>query len=562
MKNEKIWLLFSIVLLFLAEENSAFVSTPSGLRQRRVPFQSQIKHSASSDDLNANLLSNLLPAPQERKEEGRGDEGGGGGGRRRQAVETTPPRRKTMTSRYASLGWVLAMVLLCLPPAQVAHAGFGPLGGATTSVTPGVSKINVEDLSEKKLRQLIGTSLDETRLSGIQAQFEALIDSITNGLNLSEDEEEESTTTTTTTSTTTTTTESSEETKKLKKMVDPQTLERLEKVRQLEKEIEARENMLDALEAQPKWFGYIAAFCGSVASTLVMHPVDTIKTRLQMQTSNSTTPISHHDDEGKQTTEVFSGLYEGLTGNLWKEGPPSALYLGVYETIKSALLHVRPETGSVLGIVLGSTAASGPSNVLLIYLMAGAAGELIGSTVRAPAEAVKSLVQSKAAASATEAVQRVLGTLDGRENVVRAWSASILRDVPFGAIQLALFELIKVSILNNPDIDFDSGTLQAEAIIGAFAGACGAFLTTPADVITTRIITQSESGDNSGGEGGGDEPLNALSMGRLIYEEGGIMAFFAGWKARVLYWAPAISIFLTCYCSVRQLGVRYDLFGG
>ena len=54
----------------------------------------------------------------------------------------------------------------------------------------------------------------------------------------------------------------------------------------------------------------------------------------------------------------------------------------------------------------------------------------------------------------------------------------------------AIFELTKTYILNNPDVDFDSSTLLAEAIIGAFAGGWGALLTAPFDVITTRIITQ------------------------------------------------------------------------
>ena len=182
---------------------------------------------------------------------------------------------------------------------------------------------------------------------------------------------------------------------------------------------------------------------------------------------------------------------------------------------------------------------------------------MVGSVVRAPAEAVKSLVQSKACNSALEAAQRVLGTPEGRQNAVRAWSASIGRDVPFGAIQLATFELVKAAILNNPNIDFDSSTLASEAIIGAFAGGCGAFLTNPTDVITTRIITQStDTADKDG-----TQPLGVIGMGRKIYEEEGIEAFFTGWTARVGYWAPAISIFLTCYCSVRQAGVKYDFFG-
>ena len=208
------------------------------------------------------------------------------------------------------------------------------------------------------------------------------------------------------------------------------------------------------------WFNFLAAFIGSVASTLVMHPLDTIKTRLQVSggtssgSSQSGSSKSKSDDEeeeedgegdmkdadkqddaelseeSKEEAPIIVGynimsLYEGLGANILKEGPPSALYLGVYESVKYALL---PQFG--------------PQSLLLVYLLAGAAGETCGSIVRAPAEAIKSTVQTTYC-TALEACSSVFGSSASRENLVRAWSASIWRDVPFGAIQLAIFELTK-----------------------------------------------------------------------------------------------------------------------
>jgi len=204
----------------------------------------------------------------------------------------------------------------------------------------------------------------------------------------------------------------------------------------------------------------LAAFIGSVASTLVMHPLDTIKTRLQVSggtSSGSRSSKSKSDEEEEEDGEAdmkdtdkqddtnadnssessikeeapiivgynIMSLYEGLGANILKEGPPSALYLGVYESVKYALL---PQFG--------------PQSLLLVYLLAGAAGETCGSIVRAPAEAIKSTVQTTYC-TALEASSQVFGSSASRENLVRAWSASIWRDVPFGAIQLAIFELTK-----------------------------------------------------------------------------------------------------------------------
>lgn len=464
------------------------------------------------------------------------------GSKKRPADPT--PRENGSTLRWlveANAGvssLLLAATLLLLP--MPADAGFGPSGAATTTPAP-VYKVDVNDLSVKKLKQLIGSSLDENGLNDFQSQLDALIDNISKSLSSqSTDTREDGEMTT-----------EDQEQQLLLETTRAGDQKRLETAQDFQAQIERREKLLDKLEAQPWWFNYLAAFIGSVASTATMHPVDTIKTRLQAQKSTDQT-----DDEDREG--VFTNLYEGLTGNILKEGPPFALYLGVYESVKSSLLRgaLAPIWAGLWGVsapVASAVSGGDPAYLLSIYLTSGAAGELLGSTVRAPAEVVKNMVQTQAASTATEAFQLALGSPQSRQNVFRAWSSSLLRDVPFGSMQLALFELIKAYIFNSPDIDIDTSTLQSEAVIGTVSGAIGSFLTNPSDVITTRIITQSVGED--------EKPLGAFDMGRLIFEEGGLGAFFAGWQARVLYWGPAISIFLTCYCSVRQLGVMVDLFG-
>mmetsp|Transcript_11663 Transcript_11663/g.12525 ORF Transcript_11663/g.12525 Transcript_11663/m.12525 type:complete len:479 (+) Transcript_11663:1-1437(+) len=468
-----------------------------------------------------------------------------------------------------------------------AHAGFGPSGSATTTAPPNVKSIgttaskakkkaaataasnnnsNSFEFNGKKLKILIDSALDTQQLDEFSEQVDVLVDQLRDSVvsfgdnfQISQEDIEQY---------------NAEREERLQQREEQE--RQLLQAQTLQQQIKKQKLLLAKLQQQPYWFNYCAAFVGSAISTLIMHPLDTIKTRLQVggaldddddddddenenevfggmtngssggatavvlpftassTTATATTAVDTNTDD--RNAGLYTDLYEGLTGNLFKEVPPSALYLGVYETVKYALV---PKVA--------------PAYLLFVYLIAGAAGETVGSVVRAPAEAVKSLVQSKAKRNAIEAFDSVAFTQEGRANVVRAWSSSVFRDVPFGAIQLAAFEVIKASILNNPNIEFDSSTLYSEAIIGAFAGGLGAFLTNPADVLTTRIITQDTDASSS-------EPLGVIKMGQKIYDEEGLGAFFTGWTARVGYWAPAISIFLTCYCSVRQAGIRYDLF--
>jgi hypothetical protein len=154
-----------------------------------------------------------------------------------------------------------------------ANSGFGPSSGATTTPPPGLQSpqtlLQPEDLfkssskSGKKLRTAIGSTLDERRLVEFQTQLDVIIETLRErnnnnnnvggGGGLLE-------------STSTMTPEQEE-------MVDSLVQqEQLEKAELLQTQIQEREQLLDRLERQPYWFNYFAAFLGSVASTLVMHP--------------------------------------------------------------------------------------------------------------------------------------------------------------------------------------------------------------------------------------------------------------------------------------------------
>jgi hypothetical protein len=325
-----------------------------------------------------------------------------------------------------------------------------------------------------------------------------------------------------------------------------------------------------------------------------MHPVDTLKTlKMSNRGGNNddnedagapmaaataamgpgaVSPVSFEasdvaasEDGSRVKLPSFGALYKGLPAALLKEGPPSALYLGIYETIKTALL---PNGGVFSAAASPAAPPSGGATAadhalllapLVVYLVAGAAGELVGSAVRAPSEAAKTRVQSGLAATTAEA----FGQLARQPQATLAtWQTSLLRDVPFGAIQIALFECTKTAILQSPDIDFDVNTLAAEALLGGLGGAVGSFLTTPADVLITRLITQPEYSSEAKGSGeeGGDVEvfarLTPLEMAQRIYAEGGVGAYFTGAAGRVGYWAPAIAIFLSLYCRLRGLGLE------
>ena len=330
-------------------------------------------------------------------------------------------------------------------------------------------------------------------------------------------------------------------------------LKQLEQQREIEVELKKRAAILRKLDAQPAWVSYAAAALASCISTCVMHPVDTIKTRLQAtkaadvagpeakrQVGGPSKPLDPLPNSTQHLVASFGDLkelYRGLAGNIVKEAPSSALYLGVYEVVKTFLLQTPLFA----------------DKALVVYLVAGGVGEFCGSIIRAPAEALKTMTQSGIAEDFGDAAKQLATDSKRRDSVVFAWTSSLFRDVPMGAIQIAIFEGVKSFILQSPDIVFDVNTLQSEALLGGLGGLIGAYLTTPTDVLTTRIITD-ESGELEG--------MNVLSLGRQVVADGGVEALFEGSTERTLYWTPAIGIFLACYCSLRQVAAVNGWFMG
>lgn len=356
-----------------------------------------------------------------------------------------------------------------------------------------------------------------------------------------------------------------------------------------------RQKVLEKLAAEPDWVNFAAAFSASVVSTLVMvscpggsrdrrrhpnrplpllmliltleatestdqtiipqHPLDTIKTLLMSKPLDAASGTPTGDEalafEGEamgnataasgaadvlvaevplpQQEEPFeiSKLYNGVFPNIFKEAPASALYLGIYEFAMTFL----------------SQFTFFEEFPLLAYLLSGALGELIGSMIRAPAEAVKT--RNQTGNTLTGSLKAVFVEPEGRKNTVKAWSSSLFRDVPAGAIQIAIFEVTKTAIINNPTIDFDVNTLFSEAVLGGLGGGIGAFLTTPSDVMTTKIISSAKS----------DMALKDVFA--QVMKEDGPLGFFNGSLQRTAYWAFAIGIFLSVYCSLRQLSLQF-----
>ncbi|XP_004288103.1 PREDICTED: S-adenosylmethionine carrier 1, chloroplastic/mitochondrial [Fragaria vesca subsp. vesca] len=254
--------------------------------------------------------------------------------------------------------------------------------------------------------------------------------------------------------------------------------------------------------------GVIAGGTAGVVVETALYPIDTIKTRLQAARGG-----------GKI---VLKGLYSGLAGNIAGVLPASAIFVGVYEPTKQKLLKMFPENLSALA-----------------HFTAGACGGIAASLIRVPTEVVKQRMQTGQFTSASAAV-RLIAAKEGFKGLYAGYGSFLLRDLPFDAIQFCLYEQLRIGYkvaakreLNDPE----------NAVIGAFAGALTGAITTPLDVIKTRLMVQGSANQYKG----------ILDCVQTIVREEGPPALLKGIGPRVLWIGIGGSIFFGVLERTKRL---------
>lgn len=265
-----------------------------------------------------------------------------------------------------------------------------------------------------------------------------------------------------------------------------------------------------------------AAAVARSISIFAMYPVDTIKTRMQMDLPN---PLK------------VQGLYKGVGGSLFGQVPYGVLTFGSYEMYKKALFDKFPKVKPIF-----------------LYAFAAILGDVTGSGWLCPSEVVKQQLQAGMYPSTTAAVRGILQK-KGWKGFYQGYVGGLTRDVPFRVAQLTSYELTKNFYMrlkkkkmeqeNNGSGEVDDSSLSLSsaeaAICGAVAGSFSAGITAPLDRIKTLLMT------DNGAYGG-----TVASCVAKIWKDEGIAGFMQGVVPRVTYIAPSVAIFFLAYERVQD----------
>ncbi|KAJ1735661.1 S-adenosylmethionine transporter [Coemansia biformis] len=255
---------------------------------------------------------------------------------------------------------------------------------------------------------------------------------------------------------------------------------------------------------------------GAVAGMAVdtaLFPLDTIKTRLQARA-------------GFLASGGFRGIYSGLSSAILGSAPGAAAFFLMYEKTKAALSEL-PERHQPL-----------------VHMLAASAGEVAACLVRVPTEVIKQRLQAGHHDSLAAAV-RGTHAADGLRGFYRGFLTQVVREIPFTCIQFPIYESLKqwhARRQNRPIRSWEA------AVCGSVAGGTAAALTTPLDVVKTRVmLSTSAAGSAPGLAYSGVVP----TLTRIVREEGA-RALFRGIVPRTVWISIGGFVFLGSYEQARS----------
>ena len=267
----------------------------------------------------------------------------------------------------------------------------------------------------------------------------------------------------------------------------------------------------------------LGSVAGAIGATVV-YPIDLVKTRMQNQRSAVPGELLYKNsmDCFKKVirNEGFMGLYSGLGPQLVGVAPEKAIKLTMNDLVRGIFtdddgkIHIGAEV--LAGCMAGGSQVIFTNPLEIVKIRLQVQGEVAAVQRKSAIQIVKEL---------------------GLVGLYKGAGACLLRDIPFSGIYFTAYSHLKSDYFGEtPDRKLSIIQLLTA---GAIAGMPAAYLTTPADVIKTRLQVEARKGQSS---------YTGIRHAFLtILKEEGFKAFFKGGPARIFRSSPQFGVTLMSY---------------
>jgi len=257
---------------------------------------------------------------------------------------------------------------------------------------------------------------------------------------------------------------------------------------------------------------------------VLVYPLDTLKTRLQSKDYKKRYINASTNTVNKAV--LFRGLYQGIGSVILATLPSSGAFFLTYESTKSLL---SPLSSQLPTPFLHATASS--------------VAELVSCAILTPAEVIKQNAQMMSSSSGARATMDTVRRFRSHpSSLFSGYIALAARNLPFTAIQFPLFEAGRDAIHRARGIPAEDASLRARAGITALsagaAGSVAAIITTPVDVIKTRIMLQASEQGSTFGE---------FKAFKQVWKEEGMKGLWRGGALRGVWTFIGSGLYLGVY---------------
>lgn len=252
----------------------------------------------------------------------------------------------------------------------------------------------------------------------------------------------------------------------------------------------------------------MAGVLAGLLSTILLQPLDVAKSRLQ----------------SRKITDPAG--YLGMIAKLWNEGGVRLLWAGSLESIVrlaggiSLYLLVLGESEAMLLVMFG--ALTGVTGAMANLVLGGLSRALV-MIVFCPITVLKTRAEVRGSAGKPGLLRKLLhlARTEGMSGLFAGLSASLIRDVPYSGLSLALHRALAAGALYS----YLPSSLRSPAA-AATAAFLATLITQPADVVRTHQVLSLASKR---------EPNeSAAAVLAKVYRSGGSSALYTGVTARVL----------------------------
>jgi len=283
----------------------------------------------------------------------------------------------------------------------------------------------------------------------------------------------------------------------------------------------------------------VAGTCGGIVVTLIGHPFDTLKVRLQAQ-SIANPVYNGVVDCFKQTVskEGLKGLYKGMSS-------PLAGQMAFRATLFTSFSQSK--------LFLANQQNGGGLSQAQFFLAGGMTGGVV-SFAEGPIDFYKSQMQVQSIKAASNPglkqpnmMETVKSSIqyNGIRGPFQGLSATLLRNIPANAVYFGSFECFKGMACKQYNCKTSDLSVGALFSMGGLAGSLYWALLFPADVIKSKM--QSDVVKKS------DRKYKSiLQSAGSLYKQGGLKVFYRGFLPCMLRSTPANGIMLMTVDKVRN----------